>query len=295
MDVKVSKFFLIVCFLFVSVFKVRASDPTIVIATYTYSGIDRAAAIKPLSQFVGATTGLKTSTKVYDSPSKLIEALANGEANIVVPNLSGYLLALSKDVKAEPILVPNVPFSKATQYRSILLANIDSPLHLDSDIAAHAKNIKVALVWRDSTSGGVFPLAQFKKLGIQNPEENFASLQYVGSHEKSLEAVLTSKVDLAGLALGVFEEEVKKAPDIGQKLKIVWSSSPIPVGPILCLSNEKTQCDDIKNKLLKSHETNPEILGALNIGWPEFGGADRLIEPKLANYKKLIELNEKVE
>jgi len=293
MDINARKFFLAVCFLLVSVFKVHSSDSTIIIATYTYSGIDREAAIKPLSQFLSSATGLKTSTKIYDSPSKLIEALVKGEVNIVVPNLSGYLLALSKGVKAEPILVPNAPFSKATQYRSILLANIDSPLHLDSDIAAHAKNIKVALVWRDSTSGGVFPLAQFKKLGIQNPEKNFESLQYVGSHEKSLEAVLSSKVDLAGLALGIFDKELKKRPSIEQKLKIVWSSSPIPVGPILCLSNEKIQCNDIKNKLLKSHETNPEILRALNIGWPEFGGADRLVEPNLANYKELINKHQK--
>jgi len=290
---KVIKWTLISAFLLNISSNLKALENNIVVATYAYSGIDRVAAIKPLSQFVNHSTGQKTNIRIYESPSKLIDAFAKGDVSLIVPNLSGYLVALSRKLPAEPIVVPDVPFAKATQYRSILLANVNSFLKSDVDIATHASKISVALVWSDSTSGGIIPLQRFKEIGIKSPNNEFSSLEYFGSHQKSLEALLTSKVDLAGLALGVFKSYLEENPSIDQKYKIIWSSSPIPVGPILCRTNEYLKCDKLKHDLLNLHDDNSNILASLNMGWPEFGGAKRFIAPQLSKYQHLTNvLNE---
>jgi len=269
---------------------INALENHIVVATYEYSGIDRAAAIKPLSQFIGHSSGQKTRIKIFESPSKLIEAFANGDVDIVVPNLSGYLLALTKNLPAEPIVVPEIPFAKATQYRSIILVRADSFIESDIDVATHRNKIRVALVWADSTSGGVIPLQKFKEMGIKLPDNDFRSLEYFGSHQKSLEALLASKVDLAGLALGVYENYLEENPYTDKKYKIIWSSQPIPVGPILCRSSESLKCNKLKLDLLESHQFNSNILKSLNMGWPEFGGAKKFIAPDLVKYQHLADV-----
>ncbi len=80
-----------------------------VVATYAYPQRDRAAAIRPLADYLGQRGDHPVRVAVLPSPTALVDALRRGEVDVAVPNLHGYLQARpgSGDIRALP--VPGVP------------------------------------------------------------------------------------------------------------------------------------------------------------------------------------------
>lgn len=265
-----------------------ALDDTIVVATYKYPGKDREAAILPLSNYIGKVSGIKSITRVYDSPSLLIDALAEGEVDILVPNLAGFLQAHRRKLSFETLVVPDVPKSQANEYRSVFVAKSKFPLNDIEGLKDSVSSIKLALVWKDSMSGGIVLTSKLAELGITHLETDFKLLNYAGSHEKSLQQLLNGEVDIAGLALGAFNSQVANLPDKGKNIKAIWTSPPIPVGPLLCSGQSKLDCRTIAQHLLQAHTANSEVISALNKGWPEFGNAKKLVLPDAKQYSLLL-------
>lgn len=265
-----------------------ALDDTIVVATYKYPGKDREAAILPLSNYIGKVSGIKSITQVYDSPSLLIDALAEGEVDILVPNLAGFLQAHQRKLSFETMVVPDVPKSQANEYRSVFVAKSKFPLNDIEGLKDSVSSIKLALVWKDSMSGGIVLTSKLAELGITHLETDFKLLNYAGSHEKSLQQLLNGEVDIAGLALGAFNSQIANLPNKGKDIKILWTSPPIPVGPLLCSTHSSLNCDKIAQQLLNAHTERPGIIRALNRGWPEFGDAKAFILPDQQRYATLL-------
>lgn len=268
-----------------------ALDDTIVVATYQYPGKDRESAIRPLSDYLGKTSGIKSITRVYDSPTALIDGLADEEVDILVPNLTGYLYAHGRNLSFKTLVVPDVPTAQANQYRSVLVAKSEFPLSDIRKLKDRANLIKLALVWKDSMSGGIVLTSKLAEIGIADPETEFRGLNYAGSHKKSLLQMLNGEVDIAGLALGAFNSQIANLPYKGKDIKILWSSPPIPVGPLLCSTNSPLDCDKITQQLLKAHTEHTDILTALNNGWPEFGDAKKFVKPNEQRYASLLNKN----
>lgn len=263
-------------------------DKPLTVATYAYTGIDRKAAITPLGKILGHELNKSVEIKVYKSPSDLIEAVENNRVDIAVPNLFGFLDAKKRNLDAKPIAVPDVPLEKASRYRSVLVVSSKSFIKSELDLRENADKMRAVLVWADSTSGGIVPMGRLREIGIDDPMEQFKSFDFAGSHEKSLNALITGKADLAGLAGGVLEKSIGVAPKIRDQIKVIWSSPPIPIGPILCVNSETVSCHSVSDILLDVHNKDLQVLRALNTGWPEYGNATTLIPPDPKVYAPLM-------
>ena len=238
---------------------------SLVVGTYAYPGRDRAAAVQPLADYLAARSGRAVAVRLWPSPSALIEALRAGEADVVVPNLHGYLQGRRH---ATTLPVPDVPPAQAARYRSMIVARGVARLE-DLAEGAAAKR-RLVLVGRDSATGGFVPLARLREAGLTPAD--FADVAYAGSHEAALAALRSGDADVAALAVDVYEA----APVEG--MDELWRSPPLPPGPLLCRAAAIVPCAHIADWLLEAHATHPGVMAALRAGWPEFGDAARFVD-----------------
>lgn len=259
--------FLCFCLMVVGM-RVDAAAP-LVVGTYAYPQRDRAAAIGPLADHLGARLGRSVEVRVLPNPTALVEAMRAGEVDVGVPNLHAYLRGRRAGLVGLP--VPAVPPAQADRYRSVLVAR--SP---DLDAAAlpgRAPALRLVLVGRDSASGGFVPVAQLAALGLAPPDARFASVVHAGSHAAALQALAEGRADIAGLAADVYDA----APPPGSR--VLWRSTPIPPGPLLCRPSPSTDCTVVAAVLLDTAGLPPALMAGLRGGWPEFGDADAMVVP----------------
>lgn len=236
-----------------------------IVGTYAYPDRDRAAAIQPLADYLSARGAHAAEVRLFDSPSALVEALRVGEADIGVPNLHGFLQARRSPDRIVPLPVPDVPLAQADRYRAVIVARDD--IASVEALQRDAPRLVLAMVGRDSASGGFVPARGLRELGLE-ADGGFASLRYVGSHAAALEALASGEADVAALAADVHD----RAGVTG--LHVLWRSAPIPPGPLLCRVSDGMPCEAIAAWLLEAHLHDASVMAALREGWPEFGDAE---------------------
>lgn len=255
-----------------------AAEP-LVVGTYAYPQRDRAGAITPLAQHLGARLGRPVEVRVLPTPTALVEAMQAGEVDVGVPNLHGYLRGRRAGLTGLP--VPAVPPAQADRYRAVIVTRIAG---LDAAaLPARAATLRLVLVGRDSASGGFIPVAHLATLGLAPPEGRFASVAYAGSHAAALQALAEGRADLAALAADVHDA----APPPGTH--VLWRSAPIPPGPLLCRASARTDCAAVTAVLLDTPTLPPALMAGLRAGWPEFGDADALVRPDEATLQGWLE------
>lgn len=243
-----------------------AAEP-LVVGTYAYPQRDRAAAIAPLAEHLGTRLGRPVQVRVLPNPTALVEAMQAGEVDVGVPNLHGYLRGRRAGLAGLP--VPDVPPAQADRYRAVIATRIEG---LDAAaLPARAGTLRLALVGRDSASGGFIPVAYLAGLGLAPPEGRFAEVQYAGAHAAALQALAEGRADVAALAAEVHDA----APPPGTH--VLWRSAPIPPGPLLCRASARTDCAQVTAVLLDTPTLPPALMAGLRAGWPEFGDAAALV------------------
>lgn len=234
-----------------------------VVATYAYPERDRLAAIQPLADYLAKRGRHPVQVKVFPSPTALVQAMRDGQVDVAVPNLHGYLQARRDIAQVTTLPVPQVPALQADRYRAVLVARDAASL---AEVQAKAGSLRLALVGRDSASGGFVP-AQYLRQQALDPATAFASVIHAGSHAAALQAVVDGRADVAALAGDVYDAS---RPD---GIRELWRSDPIPPGPLVCRAATDVPCQAIAAWLLDAHREEPAVMAALRVGWPEFGDA----------------------
>lgn len=247
-----------------------------VIATYVYPERDRVAAIQPLADYLAKRGRHPVQVKLLPSPTALVQAMREGRVDVAVPNLHGYLQARRDLPQVTTLPVPQVPALQADRYRAVLVARDVASL---AELKAKAGRSKLALVGRDSASGGFVPAQYLRSQGLE-PAKAFASVIHAGSHAAALQAVVDGRADVAALAGDVYDAS---RPDDVHEL---WRSDPIPPGPLLCRATTEVPCQAIAAWLLEAHREDAAVMAALRAGWPEFGDATVFVPADAARLSK---------
>lgn len=243
-----------------------------VIATYAYPERDRIAAIQPLADYLAKRGRHPVQVQLLPSPTALVQAMREGKVDVAVPNLHGYLQARRDIPQATTLPVPQVPALQADRYRAVLVAREVASF---ADVKSNAGRLRLALVGRDSASGGFVPAQYLRSEGL-DPAKAFASLIYAGSHAAALQAVVEGRADVAALAGEVYD--ASRADTVSE----LWRSDPIPPGPLLCRATADVPCQAIAAWLLEAHREDPAVMAALRAGWPEFGDATVFVPADVA-------------
>ena len=188
---------------------------------------------RPFIEALEKNIGMKVKPFVAIDYSAVIEALKSDKLDIAFLGPNAYVLARDK-VKAqvEPVGRGIMAETGSASYKALIITLPNSPIKKLADL----KGKTFALVDPASTSGNLVPRYVFEKNGI-NPEKDFKSLYYSGTHQASLIAVKEGKVDAAAIADEVYNLAISRGTLKATDLRVVHSSDPIPGSPFVVRTN----------------------------------------------------------
>lgn len=189
---------------------------------------------------VAKHTGMKVDTFVGSDYNATIEALRAGHVDVALLGPFSYVLATTV-AQVEAFGVTVTSRTMQPSYKSIIIAGKDSNINSLADL----KGKTFAFVDPGSTSGYMVPAAAFVAASI-TPEKDFKQVMYSGGHDATIVSVGSGKVDAGSVADRIYERGCAKGLADCSKLKVVWTSQPIPNDPLLY---RKALPEDMKKKI----------------------------------------------
>lgn len=186
---------------------------------------------KPLIETLSQATGIPVEIMPSSSYESVVDAIVSGGVDMAWLGPASYLLAYQRDPRIEPfaslIISPRFYTPAGHHYQALLLVNND--VH---DLDA-LRGKRVVLTDPASTSGSLVPYTEFsEKTGIPLAQF-FGSIAYSGSHDKSMDALLSRKVDAAFVSSVRADEYLNNGLIQRDTFKILWRSDPIYYDPFV--------------------------------------------------------------
>ncbi len=178
-----------------------------------------------LADYITEQTGIPVEVDIKKSYNEIIDAMDNNEVDFCYCGPLVYVEAHEK-AGAIPLVKPTAngkPF-----YNSVIIVRKDSGINSISEL----KGKKFAFTDRNSTSGYLFPRAMLAEEGIDDVSNFFSEVIFTNGHDSSLESVYQSYIDGAGIFDYAFVREPEADPKVAE-LKIIKTSDPIPMGPVV--------------------------------------------------------------
>jgi phosphonate transport system substrate-binding protein len=114
---------------------------------------------------------------------------------------------------------------------------------------------RLALVERATTAGYVFPVAYFRRHGIEDVDRHFSEIQFWGSHDATINAVLDARADVGAAKNTIWEHLSQEDPRVSKELLILATSPKVPSnGLFLSPEVDPTTRDKIRSTLLNLHD-----------------------------------------
>ncbi|HEU5291101.1 MAG TPA: PhnD/SsuA/transferrin family substrate-binding protein [Cyclobacteriaceae bacterium] len=264
-----------------------SNSKALVIATYQYGDNPRIKNIEPFARHFADVADIKTTVKSYASVPLLLQAMNKGEVDIAFINTFGYLILKEQTSAFEISAALHLPDSAASVYKSVIVSNRQFFCVSLEEAIKNAGDNFLILVSPGSTSGNLVPRLKLASLMPDDPELSFVEVQYAQRHDVALQNMLKEEHAIAAFGS---EEYYKLGPDT-VKLRKLWESEPIQLGPVLVKKDlTENQKNDLKKALLDLHEQNPEALESIKAGWTEAKPADKYVIVDDSYYQSLIEL-----
>ncbi|MBX2961423.1 MAG: PhnD/SsuA/transferrin family substrate-binding protein [Cyclobacteriaceae bacterium] len=260
----------------------------LVVATYQYADNPRIKNIEPFALQFGEANNLRVEVKSYPSVQELLMALENEEVDVAFMNTFGYLMLKEKSQAYEAGVVLNIPKEKENAYKSVIATGANISENTLEQVVANASDFVLVLVNPGSTSGNLVPRLKLASMQPGYPERFFLEVQYTNNHALAVARALKGEVALC--AFGSAEYYKLGADTV--KLKKLWESPPIPLGPVVYRKKLPVSLrDELQKALLELHIQNPEALESIKAGWTEAIPADRYIPVTDAYYESLLQLS----
>lgn len=200
---------------------------------------------KPLLDRLSRATGLPVEVVPSSSYESVVDAIVSGGVDIAWLGPASYMLAYQRDPRIEPFASLTISHGFFTpaghHYQALLLARSD----VASDLNA-LRGKRVALTDPASTSGSVIPNAEFSAQVGMPLAQFFSSIAYSGSHDKSLDALISRKADAAFVSSVRADEYLNNGLITRDTFKVLWRSEPIYYDPFVFSG---TLCPRLKTRI----------------------------------------------
>lgn len=260
----------------------------LLIGTYQYADNTRVKNLEPLAAYLQEQTGRVTTVKSFPTVQALVNALQQSQVDIAFINTFGYLMFQQADSTYEVSAALSLPRADDNKYKSVMVVNQRSPLLTLDDAVKQASETILCLVNPGSTSGNLVPRLKLASLQPGFPERFFLEVVYANTHRDAIARTLTD----ANVVSAMGSEEYYRLGADTVKLRKLWESAPIPLGPVLVKQSlpaalKKT----IQQSLLELHARQPEVLEQVKAGWTEFKTATQFDVVPADYYAPLLQLS----
>lgn len=197
---------------------------------------DRTAANQALARYLERTIpGLKVTLVRTPSYGPAVEAMSRGEIDLMGLPPFAYVLA-SKSNPVEAIAVTGTAQTGPRTYQSALITHRRTGITRLADLPAAAKQLRFNFTDPASNSGHLVPQARLAELGLIT-ERDFATTEFTLSHIVSVFNVAFGRADVAGVSDSVLQRLIAKGRVRREDIVTLWTSDPLPNGPIAVRSN----------------------------------------------------------
>lgn len=211
---------------------------------------------KPLIERLHSATGMPVEIVPSSSYESVVDAIVSGGVDIAWLGPASYMLAYQRDPRIEPFAALTMSHGYFThgshRYQSLLLVLNESDTQITS-----LRGKRVALTDPASTSGSVVPNAEFSARIGAPLAQYFGSITYSGSHDKSLNALLTRKVDAAFVSSVLADAYLSNGMIGRDTFKVLWRSQPIYNDPFVFSG---TLCASLKTRIRSAMLSDQDTL-----------------------------------
>lgn len=179
---------------------------------------------QPLFDALSRVTGYEFEIRVGQSYSAVIEAMANGQADVAYFGTVSFLTARERG----PVELLAISVIEGDYYYySGLFTRVDSGIEEIGDL----KGRSLVLSDPQSSSGFVYPLARLLKAGL-DPLQDPSRIILSGSHANTLTALAEGRAEVAAAPFESYVKAVREGVIDPRRIKILAKSDPIPNPPI---------------------------------------------------------------
>ncbi|MBI4200239.1 MAG: phosphate/phosphite/phosphonate ABC transporter substrate-binding protein [Chloroflexi bacterium] len=212
------------------------------------------------ARYLGKRLGMEAKFVSGKTYSEINSLLRSGDATLAIVCSGAYVYG-REEFDLELLAAPSVRGQLV--YYSYLI------VHKDSPIAAWPQLKGRTFAFTDplSNSGRIVPLYQIRQMG-ETPESLFSRYIFTYSHDYSIEAVAGKLVDAASVDSLVYDFNVRQGSDEAAKTKVIWSSPPFAINPVVVNPNLDARLKARLRTLLLEMHDDPEgrlILDRLTI------------------------------
>jgi phosphonate transport system substrate-binding protein len=223
-----------------------------------------------VAELLSREMGRKVNVVIPGEYSASVAALNSGKADAAYVSALPFLLA-KRDGGARLLLAEVRRDDQGvdrTDYDSIFVARVDSPLNSFDDLKAGAKDTRIVFTSPTSTSGYIVPLARLIRENIlaagQDPKAIFKQSAFGGGYTQALQQVIDGRADVAAVSdytlLGP-KADVYLPAEQRSKLKVIARTPGVPTH-LICTRgglDEPTR-NALKAALLKLSQNEPGLL-----------------------------------
>jgi len=215
-------------------------------------------ATKPFSDALSAQVCKPVHLFVGTNYTSIITAMVSKKADVASFGPLSYILAADKG-NAEAVLRALAPANKADHYYSYIITTPKTGIKTLNDL----KGKTFSFTDPASTSGNLVPRYTLAQAGI-NPDTDLKAT-YVGSHDLSLAAVLSGKVQAGAVASDTYDKLLQQGKFKDTDIVKVSQSFAIPEGPV-AVRKDMSQSDKDAIQAAFLDITDPAALKAISAG-----------------------------
>ena len=215
---------------------------------------------RPLAEYLSQRLGMPVELTMLSRYGNIVERMENKDVDAAF--LGSFTGALaSAQLGMIPIVRP-INLDGSSTYWGYIFVRKDGGI----ETAEQMKGLRLALVERATTAGFVFPVAYFHGEGIDIDDGFFGDVQFWGSHDAAINAVLEGQADVGAAKNTIWEHLMRVDPRVGEELRILATSAKVPSNGLLVAPDVTPELRDRIRDLLLDLEGSPgasEILQRL--------------------------------
>lgn len=198
-------------------------------------------------------------TKDYDTA---VDLLVQEKVQVALLGPLSYVEARQRNPQVEPIAAPVNKITQRPWYKSAIVVNSASGIKTISDL----KGKRIGFVSKLSASGYMVPTVKLLDIGL-DPRSYFSSVEFYGSHDKNLDALLNGKADAIAIDKNNYLR-AKEAGKVNDSYQIIWESEPIPESPVVVSKKLSSQLiADIRQAFINAPTGLLDITGNPSNGY----------------------------
>ena len=222
---------------------------------------------EPVRQYLSDKLGIPVEIQVTSDYTAAIEAMRYKHIDMAWFGPFSYVIA-SNVAGAEAIVNGIRRSDGKSDYHSIIVVRADSGIESFEDL----KGKKFAFVDPSSTSGNLVPRKMLIENGI-DPDNDFSTMYYAGTHNAVEYAVANGKVDAGADSDNSYNRMVKEGEIDPEVNKILYTSGPIQGSPIAVRSDLPVEIKQaIQNALIEMDEDVLHKVG----GWGDIASYQKV-------------------